>query len=265
MSTQENANNREEGTVRLEQRGPVAVLTLSRPAALNALTWAMYQQMETHLEILASDPATRAVILRGDGNAFAAGTDIQQFRGFTGADGVAYEYKMEAIVERLYTLPKPVIAAVHGYAVGAGLVLAVACDLRYATPAARFGAPIARTLGNCLSLKNYQHLAQAFGAMSAKEILFTARLLSATDALQCGFLTTIVEEDRLFTHVLEVAQQISTLAPLTIWATKEAQRRLNLADTIPYDDVLTRVYGSHDFAEGVQAYIEKRKPAWSGN
>src|SRR5437763_13594043 len=107
MSTQENANNREEGTVRLEQRGPVAVLTLSRPAALNALTWAMYQQMETHLEILASDPATRAVILRGDGNAFAAGTDIQQFRGFTGADGVVYEHKMEAIIERLYTLPKP--------------------------------------------------------------------------------------------------------------------------------------------------------------
>src|SRR5436309_3342096 len=160
MSTQE---NREEGTVFLEQKGPVAVLTLSRPAALNALTWTMYEQIETHLEFLASDSATRAVILRGDGKAFAAGTDIQQFRGFTGADGVAYEHKMEAIVERLYTLPKPVIAAVHGYAVGAGLVLSVACDLRYATPAARFGAPIARTLGNCLSLKNYQYLAQSFG------------------------------------------------------------------------------------------------------
>jgi enoyl-CoA hydratase len=261
MSTQE---NREEGTVFLEQRGPVAVLTLSRPAALNALTWSMYQQMETHLEFLANDSATRVVILRGDGKAFAAGTDIQQFRGFTGADGVAYEHKMETIVERLYTLPKPVIAAVHGYAVGAGLVLSVACDLRYATPAARFGAPIARTLGNCLSLNNYQHLTQAFGAMRAKEMLFTARLLSAADALQCGFLTALVEEERLFTHVLEVAQQISALAPLTIWATKEAHRRLSVAETIPYDDVLARVYGSHDFAEGVQAYLEKRKPVWSG-
>src|SRR5947209_2108788 len=233
MSTKE---NREEGTVLLEQKGPVAVLTLSRPAALNALTWVMYQELETHLEFLANETTIRVVILRGDGNAFAAGTDIQQFRGFTGADGVAYEHKMEAIVERLYTLPKPVIAAVHGYAVGAGLVLSVASDLRYATPSARFGEPIARTLGNCLSLKNYHHLAQAFGAMHAKEMLFTARLLSATDALQCGFLTAIVEEERIFTHVLEVAQQISTLAPLTLWATKEAQRRLSTADTIPFDD-----------------------------
>ena len=202
MSTQEKASNHEEGTVLLEQKGPVAVLTLSRPAALNALTWTMYQQMEAHLALLASDPVIRAVIIRGDGNTFAAGTDIQQFRGFTGTDGVAYEHKMEAIVEQLYTLPKPVIAAVHGYAVGAGLVLAVACDLRYATPTARFGAPIARTLGNCLSLKNYQHLTQAFGAMRAKEMLFTARLLSATEALQSGFLTAIVEEERIFTHLL---------------------------------------------------------------
>lgn len=262
MSTKE---NREEGTVLLEQKGPIAVLTLSRPAALNALTWAMYQELETHLEFLANETTIRVVILRGDGNAFAAGTDIQQFRGFTGADGVAYEHKMEAIIERLYTLPKPVIAAVHGYAVGAGLVLSVASDLRYATPSARFGAPIARTLGNCLSLKNYHHLAQAFGAMRAKEMLFTARLLSATDALQCGFLTAIVEEERLFPHVLEVAQQISSLAPLTIWATKEAHRRLSVVDTIPYDDVLNRIYGSNDFAEGVQAYLEKRKPVWNGN
>jgi enoyl-CoA hydratase len=262
MSTKE---NREEGTVLLEQKGPIAVLTLSRPAALNALTWAMYQELETHLEFLANETTIRVVILRGDGNAFAAGTDIQQFRGFTGADGVAYEHKMEAIIERLYTLPKPVIAAVHGYAVGAGLVLSVASDLRYAAPSARFGAPIARTLGNCLSLKNYHHLAQAFGAMRAKEMLFTARLLSATDALQCGFLTAIVEEERLFPHVLEVAQQISSLAPLTIWATKEAHRRLSVVDTIPYDDVLNRIYGSNDFAEGVQAYLEKRKPVWNGN
>ncbi|HZU01157.1 MAG TPA: enoyl-CoA hydratase [Ktedonobacteraceae bacterium] len=262
MSTKE---NREEGTVLLEQKGPIAVLTLSRPAALNALTWAMYQELETHLEFLANETTIRVVILRGDGNAFAAGTDIQQFRGFTGADGVAYEHKMEAIIERLYTLPKPVIAAVHGYAVGAGLVLSVASDLRYAAPSARFGAPIARTLGNCLSLKNYHHLAQALGAMRAKEMLFTARLLSATDALQCGFLTAIVEEERLFPHVLEVAQQISSLAPLTIWATKEAHRRLSVVDTIPYDDVLNRIYGSNDFAEGVQAYLEKRKPVWNGN
>src|SRR5437660_11774952 len=113
---------------------------------------------------------------------------------------------MEAIVERLYTITKPTIAAIHGYAVGAGLVVASACDLRYATPASRFGVPIARTLGNCITLKNYRHLVDAFGTMRTKEMLFTGRLLTASDALQCGFLTAIAEEERLTAHVTEFAQ-----------------------------------------------------------
>ncbi|GAC1625046.1 MAG: enoyl-CoA hydratase [Ktedonobacteraceae bacterium] len=249
----------------LEQKGPIALLTLARPAALNALTWTMYQQMETHLEHIAADDAIHAIIIQGEGKAFAAGTDIQQFQGFTGEDGVAYEHTMEAIVERLYTITKPTIAAVHGYAVGAGIVIASVCDLRYATPSSRFGVPIARTLGNCISLKNYRHLVESFGAMRAKEMLFTGRLLPATDALQCGFLTAIVEEEQLVTHVTEVAQQISSLAPLTIWSVKEAQRRLNAAtEAIDFDDVVARIYSSSDFSEGVQAYLEKRKPSWRG-
>jgi len=261
MSTE----NADAGAVLLEQNGPIATLTLSRPAALNALTWTMYQQMEKHLERLEADDTVRAIIIRGEGKAFAAGTDIQQFQGFTGEDGIAYEHTMEAIVERLYTCIKPTIAAVHGYAVGAGIVIAAACDLRYATPAARFGVPIARTLGNCITHKNYQHLVDAFGAMRTKEMLFTGRLLTAADAAQCGFLTAIVEEEQLMTQVTEVAQQISSLAPLTIWATKEAQKRLNAAaEAIDFDDVVARIYGSADFAEGVQAYLEKRKPNWQG-
>lgn len=102
--------------------------------------------------------------------------------------------------------------------------------------------------------------------MRAKEMLFTGRLLSAQEALHYDFLTAIVEEEHLYTHVLEVAQQISSNAPLTIWATKEAQKRLNAATlgNIPFDDVLARIYNSHDFAEGVQAYGAKRKPHWTG-
>ena len=266
MSTETSTDQHDEGAVLLEQKGPVAIITLSRPAALNALTWTMYQQVETHLKHLAADDATRAVIFRGEGKAFAAGTDIQQFQGFTGEQGIAYERKLEAIIEGLYSFPKPTIAAIHGYAVGGGLVVASVCDLRYATPSSRFGVPIARTLGNCLSHKNYQHLVDAFGVMRTKEMLFTGRLLKTPDSLQCGFLTEMTDEEQLMPRVIEIAQQISALAPLTIWATKEAQRRLNSVkeDAIDFDDVVARIYGSADFAEGVRAYVEKRKPDWRG-
>ncbi len=265
-TSQPESHKEEDGAVLLERAEPVAILTLSRPAQLNALSWSMYQQLAEHLEQLAEDDAIRVVVLRGDGGrAFAAGTDIQQFTSFTAEDAVPYENKMEAIIERLYTFPKPTIAAVQGYAIGAGIMLASVCDLRYATPASRFGVPIGRTLGNCLSLKNYQHLVNAFGGMRAKEMLFTGRLLSANDALQCGYLTAIFDDDQLLTHVKEIANQISLMAPLTIWATKEAHRRISEAEqNIPFDDVVTHVYGSEDFAEGVRAYLEKRKPTWHG-
>ncbi len=259
---------RDEGAVLLEQSGPIATLTLARPAALNALSWAMYGQLQEHLARLAADESLRVLIVRGSGKAFAAGTDIQQFRGFTGEDGIAYERHMEEILSGLYSFPRPTIAAVHGYAVGAGLVIATACDLRYASPSSRFGAPIARTLGNCLSIQNYRRVARAFGAMRTKEMLFTGRLLSAAEALQCGFLTAIYEEVQLFEQVFEVARQISANAPLTLWAAKEADRRLAAAEAdidIPYDDVVSRVYGSQDFREGVSAYLEKRKPQWTGH
>jgi enoyl-CoA hydratase/carnithine racemase len=165
-----------------------------------------------------------------------------------------------------HLLPVPISSNFGAFLVRMALLMNTSvCDLRYATPASRFGVPVARTLGNCITLKNYRHLVDAFGAMKTKEMLFTAHLLTATDALQCGFLTAIVDEKQLIAHVTGVAQQISSLAPLTIWATKEAQRRLNAAEeTIDFDDVIARVYTSSDFAEGVQAYLEKRKANWRG-
>src|SRR6266849_7318867 len=112
MPTEDSAANHEKGTILLERTGPVAVITLSRPAALNALTWSMYEQLDAYLGQLAADDTIRAIIMRGDGpRAFAAGTDIQQFQGFSGADGIAYEQRLDTFTDRLYSIPKPLIAA----------------------------------------------------------------------------------------------------------------------------------------------------------
>jgi enoyl-CoA hydratase/carnithine racemase len=258
------------GTVMLEQRGGVSLLTLSRPGAMNAMTWEMNKQLEAHLENLADDPDTRVLVIRGDGDkAFAAGTDINQFQGFTGEDGIQYERRGNKKNNRIINFPKPTIAAINGYAVGGGMLLATCCDLRYATPKAKFGAPMARTLGNCLSLENYQRLVKEFGEMRVKELLFTSRLATAEEVLACGFLTGIIEEDGFYDRVLEIADRISSNAPHTISATKEALCRLSeySKSQIPedaFDDVIRKVYSSRDFAEGMSAYLEKRPPVWSG-
>lgn len=270
MAVEQVPENSKAGVVRLDRIGSVAQITLSRPAALNAITWTMYEQLEGHLEQLATDTAVRVVVLRGEGGrAFAAGTDISHFVGFTGQDGVAYERRLDAMVDRVAHLPQPVLAAVEGYAVGGGLLLTAACDLRYATPGAQFGAPMARTLGNCLSLRNYQVLIAALGAMRTKELLFTGRLLSAAEALSAGFLTAVLDTPDFSARVLDIAHGIAEQAPLTQWATKEAFRRLDAAqaarlEAVPFDDVVARVYGSADFREGIQAHLQKRRAVWHG-
>ncbi|MBD1380928.1 enoyl-CoA hydratase [Metabacillus arenae] len=263
-------NTFEAGSVILDRFGAVAQLTLSRPSALNAMTWEMYQRLEEHLTALAADTTNRVLVIRGDGDkALAAGTDISQFRGFTGQDGLNYEKKIDLIMNKVASFPRPTIAAVNGYAVGGGMIISTVCDLRYATANAKFGAPMARTLGNCLSLDNYQRLAKELGSMRTKELLYTARLVSAEEAYSIGFLTAIFEEEDFFNKVLEIAAQISKNAPLTVDATKEALSRLNRNNGIIHSeqefmDVISKVYGSKDFAEGVAAYIEKRSPVWLG-
>jgi enoyl-CoA hydratase/carnithine racemase len=229
----------------------------------------MYQQLVAHLDALAADTSVRAIVLRGEGTrAFASGTDIRQFATFTGADGLAYERRVDAIMERLTSMPQPLIAAVHGYAVGGGMAIATACDLRYATAGARFGVPIARTLGNCLSVANYRRLAAALGTMRAKELLFTGRLMSAEEALRNGYVTAILDEEGFFERVLDITGQIAENAPLTIWAAKEAFRRIDVAAAgsapVAFEDVVERIYASADFHEGVRAHAEKRKPVWRG-
>src|SRR5262245_45897328 len=146
-----------EGEVRYSRKGEIATVLFDRPAARNAMTWRMYDQLTDICGHLRMERDVRVVVFRGvGGKAFIAGTDIAQFRSFTsGEDGIDYEKRMEGYVSGVETLPMPTLAVVEGFAIGGGLAIALACDLRIAAPESRFGVPVARTLGNCLSMTNY--------------------------------------------------------------------------------------------------------------
>jgi enoyl-CoA hydratase/carnithine racemase len=247
--------------------GPIVTVTFNRPDARNAMTWAMYERLEEACAEVDADDAVRVLVLRGaGGKAFVAGTDISQFTTFTSAEhGLAYERDGDRRIDRLERVRKPVIAQVEGFAVGAGLKIATACDLRIATPDAQFGAPIARTLGNCLSMDAYSTLVDVFGPSRVKDLIFTARLLSAAEAHAAGYVHEIAAPDAIEARVQELAARIAEHAPITLWVTKEAIRRIQEQRRgRGGDDLVARTYTSHDFHEGVRAFLEKRKPRWTG-
>jgi enoyl-CoA hydratase/carnithine racemase len=252
-----------------ETDGPLAVLTFNRPEARNAMTWEMYSALADACEQVDADAAVRVFVLRGGGGkAFIAGTDISQFQSFDGpADGLDYEKRLDAALDRLERVSKPTIALVHGVAAGGGCAIALACDLTIATPDSTFGIPIARTLGNCLSGASYARLVDAMGPKRVKEMLFTGRLVTADQALEAGLVNRVVPAEEIDEAVGVLAAQIASNAPLTLRATKEMLRRLAEARRLPPGadrDLIELCYASDDFREGVASFLAKRKPVWTG-
>jgi enoyl-CoA hydratase len=213
---------------------------------------------------LADRAPVRALIVRGSGGAFSSGTDIAQFTTVqTGADGVAYERRIGAVVDRVERLRMPTVAAIDGVAVGGGCALAAACDFRVCADTAAFGVPVARTLGNCLSLDNCARLADLIGPARVADLLMTGRLVKADEALAWGLASRVVPAAELDAVALELAQSLATRAVSTITATKEMLRRLR-AHRRPApgadDDLVAACYASREFREGVAAFAEKRAP-----
>jgi enoyl-CoA hydratase/carnithine racemase len=243
-----------------ERRGPALWVTFNRPKAHNAMTFAMYEELFERCEQADADNDVRALVLCGAGEkAFVAGTDIRQFAAFeSGDDGVEYEATIDRIVGRLETVAKPTIALVDGYAMGSGLALSAACDLRICTPEAKFGLPIARTVGNCLSMENYARLAALLGSARLKELIFTARSIEPDEALSIGLATEVVEEDEAEARVQELCERLARHAAVTLRVTKEALRRLRDASLPDGDDLVRETYGSEDFRRTVQAFLAKR-------
>src|SRR5262245_3976862 len=255
-----------DGEVHYARDGDIATVVFDRPAARNAMTWRMYEQLGEACARIRGEDGLRVAVFRGaGGKAFIAGTDIAQFRAFRGGDdGIAYEEKMEGILGGIEALPVPTLVVIEGFAIGGGLAIAAACDLRIATPDSRFGVPIARTLGNCLSMANYARLVSALGASRAKRVLLLAENISAEEALAAGFLSEIVEPAQLDGRIAELTDRLLHHAPITMRVSKEALRRLLHAQLPEGDDLVRASYGSDDFRIGVEAFVGKREPQWTG-
>jgi enoyl-CoA hydratase len=249
----------------------IARVTLNRPDARNALTFGMYTALADICAVAGSADDSqniKVIIISGAGEkAFAAGTDIGQFADFKSvADGQAYEARVEAVIASIERCRVPVIAAMHGAVTGGGLVIAAAAHLRLASADVKIGMPIARTLGNCLAVQNLRRLAALFGEARVAHMILTAELMSAEQALASGFVHDVLDDhDSLMARATALAERLITMAPLTIQSSLEGLRRLRQAAPCPDDrDLIDACYQSDDFAEGVAAFLAKRKPQWQG-
>jgi enoyl-CoA hydratase len=249
------------------KEGGIAWLTFNRPEARNAMTFAMYEGIADACRRIDGDGSVRVLILRGAGDkAFVSGTDISQFRDLkTAEQALEYEARMDRVFDALEEVRVPTIAAIQGACTGGGAGIAAACDLRIGAPSAKFGFPIARTLGNTLSMRNHARLAALLGVARTKDMIFLARLLDAQEMLRVGLLSEITTEDGLYQRAEALARTLLDHAPLTLRGTKEALNRIvrhwNPGGGEP---IVVRSYTSKDFQEGVESFLGKRKPRWRG-
>jgi enoyl-CoA hydratase len=250
-----------------EVRDGVGRITFNRPQARNSLTFNMYERLAEICESAGNDRTLKVLILTGAGDkAFASGTDINQFRAFKNPqDAIDYEARIDRVLGTLEQCQVPTIAAINGVCAGGGAGIAACCDLRIGTRTARFGFPIARTLGNCLSASNLGRLSALIGATRLKEIIFTARLIEAEEGHSLGLLHEVVEDlPGLERRADELARLVASHAPLTLRATKQALHRMQ-PKPVEDEDLILMCYQSRDFREGMDAFLSKRQPQWTGD
>ncbi|MCB4821369.1 enoyl-CoA hydratase [Roseicella aerolata] len=251
-----------------ETRDGIGFITLNRPQARNAMTFPMYEKLREIALAAGEDRSLRALVITGAGEkAFAAGTDISQFTEFrTPEDALQYEERIDRVLSALEACPKPTIAAIAGACTGGGAGIAAVCDMRIAAANARIGFPIAKTLGNCLSMANYARLAALIGPARVIDLVYTARLIEAEEARAIGLVSEVLPDHAALQARAEaLARTIAGHAPLTLRATKEAMRRLRLAARqVEGDDLVTMCFTSNDFREGVANFLAKKPASWTG-
>ena len=257
-----------EDEVLYEVRDGIGFVTFNRPQARNALTFSMYDRLAEICAGVPDDRSVRAIVISGaGGKAFAAGTDIALFRGFRSPEqGPAYEKRADEVFSAIESCKVPTIAAISGACTGGGAGIAACCDLRLGTQDMKYGFPIARTLGNCLSAATLDRLVALLGEPRVVDLLFTARLMDADEALRIGLVSELADtHETLMARAGALAHQIAGHAPLTLDTTKQLLRRLRQRNgKIDDSDLVTRSYMSADFREGLEAFLAKRPPRWTG-
>jgi 2-(1,2-epoxy-1,2-dihydrophenyl)acetyl-CoA isomerase len=253
-------------TIRVDVADGVATITLSRPDSLNALNAAMRRELLAEFRVLARDDAVRAVILTGEGRGFCSGADLRGGAGERDFRRVL-EREYNPLVRAIRDLPKPVIAAVNGVAAGAGVSLALACDLVYAAQEARFIQAFVR-IGLVPDSGSTRTLVRALGRHRASQLMFSGEPLSAAEAHGAGLVTTVVPGDRLMATVRDAAAKLAAAPTRAIGL---AKRSINAAEDVALDESLAleaqlqALAGrTEDHAEGVAAFTEKREPRFVG-
>jgi enoyl-CoA hydratase/carnithine racemase len=244
-----------------------AWLTLNRPAARNALSIGLMQALIAELGTIETDPAVKVVVIGGAGPAFCAGHDLRELR--SRPERAAYQATFELcsqLMTRVVRLPKPVIARVHGVATAAGCQLVASCDLAVAAATARFATP-GVNIGLFCSTPMVA-LSRAVGRKAAMEMLLTGELIDAARARELGLVNRVVAETELDAAVAALAGQIAAKSPLTLAIGKDAfyrQAEMGLDDAYAYvSEVMTRNMLARDAAEGIDAFLDKRQPVWTG-
>jgi methylglutaconyl-CoA hydratase len=254
------------GLVQLEHSGPVAILTLNRPEVRNALSPALLQALEARLKALEADTGVRAIVLTGNGM-FSSGADLEHLRALTANSSEANKAdsnRLAGVLLRLYTFPKPVIAAVEGAAIAGGAGLATACDLIVAAQGSRFGYTEVR-LGFVAAIVSV-FLLRCIGEKHARELLLTGRLISALEAHRIGLINEIVPDGTALARALEVALEIAQNSASALAASKEALSvipGMGLEEGLRYASTLNAwIRSTDDLKEGVNAFLERREPNW---
>lgn len=255
----------------IQKEGQKALITFNRPEQRNSITYEMWRDIPAVIDELEQDATIRVILLTGAGDkSFAAGADITQFktRRNDPESARAYNEAVDKALKAIENARKPVIAMINGYAIGGGLELATACDLRISADHAKFGIPAAR-LSIVISFTDTRRLIHLVGPAYAKEILFTAQLFTAQEAKNMGLVNRVVPLEQLRPFTLEMADTIAQNAPLSVQGAKKMINHCLEDPTLtridPQDEFLhLSCFTTEDFKEGVNAFLEKRKPIFSG-